>query len=105
MEQLSAKDSARARHQGSVARYQTMIDAQASALQYARQELLSEKVKRQESERQARLRHIAAIDSKNRDYEAAAAAAAASAFHGDATEPRESLGPAGRGRLPRKRER
>eukprot|EP00903_Cladosiphon_okamuranus_P019787 g18189.t1 len=66
VEKLDAKDSARARHQGSVTRYQKMIDAQAQALQTVRQQLLGEKVRRQESERQARLRHIAAIDSKSR---------------------------------------
>ncbi|CAM9747976.1 unnamed protein product [Scytosiphon promiscuus] len=65
-EQLEAKHSARARHQGSVARYQKMIDAQGMALQAAREQLLGEKVRRQESERQARLRHIAAIDSRSR---------------------------------------
>ncbi|CAM9595393.1 unnamed protein product [Pylaiella littoralis] len=44
VDQLAAKDSARARHQGSVVRYQKMIDAQAMALQSAREQLLGEKV-------------------------------------------------------------
>eukprot|EP00752_Nemacystus_decipiens_P017180 g15391.t2 len=57
VEKLEAKDSARARHQGSVTRYQ--------------------KVRRQESERQARLRHIAAIDSKSRAIATTSTAAGA----------------------------
>eukprot|EP00904_Undaria_pinnatifida_P005431 jgi/Undpi1/2017/HiC_scaffold_12.g05403.m1 len=65
-ELLQAKDSARAKHQGSVARYQKMIDSQSAALQATREKLLGEKTRRQESERQARLRHIAVIDSKSR---------------------------------------
>ncbi|CAM9137313.1 unnamed protein product [Hapterophycus canaliculatus] len=77
LEQLEAKNSARARHQGSVARYQKMIDAQGIALQAAREQLLGEKVRRQESERQARLRHIAAIDSRPRATAASGDAGAA----------------------------
>ncbi|CAM9287411.1 unnamed protein product [Ectocarpus sp. 6 AP-2014] len=43
VKKLEAKDSARARHQGSVVRYQKMIDSQAMALQAAREQLLGEK--------------------------------------------------------------
>ncbi|CAM9942479.1 unnamed protein product, partial [Ectocarpus fasciculatus] len=43
VKKLEAKDSARARHQGSVVRYQRMIDSQAMALQAAREQLLGEK--------------------------------------------------------------
>ncbi|CBJ26609.1 expressed unknown protein [Ectocarpus siliculosus] len=83
VKKLEAKDSARARHQGSVVRYQKMIDSQAMALQAAREQLLGEKVRRQESERQARLRHIAAIDSKSR----AAAGAGATSTRRPASSP------------------